>query len=214
MKFVYLHGFASGPRSSKAQFLAQKFTEIGQELWIPDLNLGDFRTMTISKILNYLQTETSCAPALTVIGSSLGGFIASQWAIRRPSIESLILLAPAFRFPETLSVWLGAEAIHQWQTTGARQFFHYGDQQELALDYQFYADAQSYTQSLDRALTIEILHGIKDRVVPHQLSLEFSQSRPWVNLHLLDSDHSLAQPADLNLLWQIVSQRMTAPAEK
>jgi pimeloyl-ACP methyl ester carboxylesterase len=214
MQFVYLHGFASSPRSGKAQFLQAKFREVGQELWIPDLNMGDFCHITISQILDYLQAETQSCQALTVIGSSLGGFIASQWAIRHPSIERLILLAPALRFPETLSAWLGETEIRQWETTGSRRFWHYGAGQELPLHYEFFTDAQLYVHSLDRSLPIEILHGVEDTVVPYTLSQEFAQSRPWVNLHLLDSDHSLAQPSDLKLLWQIVYQCMTAPAEQ
>jgi predicted esterase YcpF (UPF0227 family) len=40
---VYLHGFASGPASTKAQFFRTRFAERGVELAIPDL-APDFTT--------------------------------------------------------------------------------------------------------------------------------------------------------------------------
>ena len=39
---VYLHGFASGPDSSKAQFFRRKFAERGVAIEIPQLDEGDF----------------------------------------------------------------------------------------------------------------------------------------------------------------------------
>ena len=48
MKLIYLHGFASGPMSSKAQFFRRRFEELGIEMRIPDLSEGNFEQLTIS----------------------------------------------------------------------------------------------------------------------------------------------------------------------
>ncbi len=42
MSLIYLHGFASGPMSKKAQFFRRRFEEIGVEMQIPDLSEGNF----------------------------------------------------------------------------------------------------------------------------------------------------------------------------
>ena len=42
MKTIYLHGFASGPSSRKAQFFREKYEERGLRLEIPEMDEGDF----------------------------------------------------------------------------------------------------------------------------------------------------------------------------
>ena len=48
MRVVYLHGFASSPNSSKAQFFRRKFAERGIQMEIPILDEGKFEELTIS----------------------------------------------------------------------------------------------------------------------------------------------------------------------
>ena len=48
MKYIYLHGFASGPGSTKARFFRDRFAEAGRELRVPDLAAGDFEHLTIT----------------------------------------------------------------------------------------------------------------------------------------------------------------------
>lgn len=210
MKIVYLHGFASSPQSGKAQFLVQKLAEQGKAdlLAVPDLNLGDFSRVTITKMLNFLQLEFSKQPLL-VIGSSLGGFVAVQWAMRNPLVQFLLLLAPALNFPTALGEWLGEAGIKAWQEQGDRPFFHYGNQQHVSLHYEFYRDAQQYANwRWERNLPIVILHGKRDVVVPPQVSIDFSAQHQGVELHLLDSDHSLSDQASLELLWHQLEMAM------
>ena len=38
-QYIYLHGFASSPRSRKAVYLQTQFAEIGINLEVPDLSL-------------------------------------------------------------------------------------------------------------------------------------------------------------------------------
>jgi pimeloyl-ACP methyl ester carboxylesterase len=209
MKIVYLHGFASSPNSGKALFLREQLLNHQRELIIPDLNLGNFGKMTITKVLNCLQTELGDQP-LIVIGSSLGGFLAVQWTIVNPLIERLILLAPALNFPTAITSWLGEPALNQWREEGDRAFFHYGEQKQIPLHFEFYVDAQKYANhQLSRQLPITILHGKQDVVVPPQVSIDFAEARSWVKLHLLESDHSLGDSASLALLWQEVENALS-----
>ena len=47
MNLIYLHGFASGPMSNKAQFFRRRFEEQGIEMRIPDLNEGAFERLNL-----------------------------------------------------------------------------------------------------------------------------------------------------------------------
>jgi uncharacterized protein len=202
MKYLYLHGFASSPNSYKAQFMRRKFTDIGLNLDIPDLNLTDFSTVTLSDQLEYLQQNylQSLEP-VTVIGSSLGGFLGVQLAAQNTLVQKLILFAPAFGFSQRIAKVLGNDNVAKWQQEDVREFYHYGLKRNVNLHFNFFADAQKYSEAkLTRSLPTLIFHGIHDDVVPAFLSEDFAQRRSQVTLKLLDDDHALGK--DLETIWQ------------
>jgi uncharacterized protein len=198
--YLYLHGFASGTQSTKAQFLRSRFAERGITLQVPDLNLDDFSSVTLTKQLNYL-CDRFADQRLIVIGSSLGGLLASLMASKLPEVERLVLLAPAFGFHKRLAVNIGAEAISRWQANGSADFYHYGLKQFVRLHYEFFTDAQTHSETiLQRELPILIMHGVNDEVVPVTASQDFAALHPHVILELLDSDHGLGNALDE--IWQ------------
>ena len=82
MQVLYLHGFASSPRSSKATFFAEKLASKGINMVTPDLNEPDFSTLTVSRMLKQAGDAVDAAGGpLALIGSSLGGFVAVQAAL-------------------------------------------------------------------------------------------------------------------------------------
>jgi predicted esterase YcpF (UPF0227 family) len=202
MKYLYLHGFASSPQSTKARYMQQKFAALGLTLHIPDLNLADFSKVTLSEQLIYLDRNyLNDDEPIVVIGSSLGGFLAVQLASQNPLVQKLVLLAPAFGFSQRIAETLGKENIAQWQQDGSREFYHYGLKRNLNLQFQFFVDTQKYSEDkLTRSLPILIFHGIDDDVVPFALSEEFAKMRSQVILKLLNDDHALGK--DLDSIWQ------------
>ena len=202
MKYLYLHGFASSAQSTKARYMQQKFAELGLTLHVPDLNLADFSKVTISEQLIYLDRNyLNDDEPLVVIGSSLGGFLAVQLASQNVLTQKLVLLAPAFGFSQRIAKTLGAENMAQWQQDGSREFYHYGLKRNLNLQFQFFVDAQKYSEEkLTRSLPILIFHGIDDDVVPSALSEQFAKMRSQVTLKLLIDDHALGK--DLDSIWQ------------
>ncbi len=206
MNYLYLHGFASSPQSTKAKYMQQKFAELGLTLHVPDLNLTDFSTVTLSEQLNYLdRTYLQNNQEITVIGSSLGGFLAVQLAAQNSLVQKLILFAPAFGFSQRIAQALGEENIKQWQQSGNREFYHYGLKRNVNLQFQFFVDAQKYSEEkLLRSLPMLIFHGINDDVVPASLSEEFAKRRSQVTLKLLNDDHALGK--DLESIWQDTKQ--------
>jgi len=102
-EFVYLHGFASGPSSQKASAFKKKFKEIGISIYIPDLEGGNFENMTLSSqlniifnLLNQLNSKEVC-----LIGSSMGGYLASLVAELRDEVKAAYLIAPGFNLSDT-----------------------------------------------------------------------------------------------------------------
>ncbi|MDX2255485.1 MAG: YqiA/YcfP family alpha/beta fold hydrolase [Pseudanabaenaceae cyanobacterium bins.39] len=206
MKYLYLHGFASSPRSYKAQYMRQKFQEIGLELDVPDLNLADFATVTLSAQLEFLsQNYLSQNEPVTIIGSSLGGFLAVLLAAQQDLVTKLVLFAPAFGFSDRLVQKLGLEGIKLWQSQGSREFWHYGFNRNINLHYQFFSDAQKYSENnLTRSLPTLIFHGIYDDVIPFATSQEFSKERSQVILTPLEDDHALGKYPEM--MWQQIQE--------
>ena len=206
MNYLYLHGFASSPQSTKARYMQQKFKQLGLTLHTPDLNLTDFSTVTLSEQLDYLnRTYLNNNQPLVVIGSSLGGFLAVQLAAQNPLVQKLVLFAPAFGFSQRVAKTLGEENIVKWQLDGSREFYHYGLKRNVDLQFQFFVDAQNYSEEkLTRSLPILIFHGLHDEVVPASLSEEFMKRRSQVTLKLLNDDHALGN--DLDNIWQDTKQ--------
>ncbi len=192
--YLYLHGFCSGPQSAKAKYFHQRFQSVGLPLIRPDLNVPDFATLTLTRHLQQVKALLPSTGSVSIIGSSFGGLTAALLAEDIPQIDRLVLLAPAFNF---LDHWLPqlppADLLH-WQTTGSYTLYHYGDQQERSLRYQFIEDAQQpqyRVESLKRSVQTLILHGTADETIPFAASEAYAADRPWVELIALESDHLL-----------------------
>ncbi|MEH2173840.1 YqiA/YcfP family alpha/beta fold hydrolase [Nostoc sp.] len=204
MDYIYLHGFASSPKSAKARDIGDRFTQIQTRLKIPDLNAGDFSQLTITRQLAQVAAEFSNdSTPVTIIGSSLGGLTAAHLGQQNLQVQRLVLLAPAFGF---LCHWLpklGDKEVQRWQQEKYIMVYHYGEQRSLSLNYNFVIDAAQYQEKfLQRPISTLILHGKKDEVIPIEASRDLARSRPWVKLVELDSDHALGNV--MEEIWQAI----------
>lgn len=195
MRFVYLHGFASSPGSRKARFFAGRFQELGIGLEVPDLAEGNFRNLTLTAQLNVIAHASRHEP-VSLIGSSMGGYLAALYAARHPEVEKLVLLAPAFsfalRWPETL----GEATMERWKRSNTLKVFHYSEGREVELGYQLVEDARQYEAYPDVAQPALIFQGRNDTVVPPEYAVKFAERHPNARLRLLDSDHELTNVLD------------------
>lgn len=195
MKYIYLHGFASGPGSSKARFFQDRFAQIGRDLLVPDLAAGDFEHLTISGQLAVLDSAVSGAPAV-LIGSSMGGYLAALYAARRPEVHRLLLMAPAFGFARRWPESMEPETIDAWRRTGWLEVYHYGEGRPRRLSSALLDDAAAYEDFPAFIQPALIFHGTRDTVVPPAYSAEFVSLRPNARLQLLESDHQLLNVFD------------------
>jgi hypothetical protein len=205
---LYLHGFASSARSSKASFLASKFRGLGLDLLIPDFNEPDFSTLTVTRMVQQVAATIDARPGerVALIGSSLGGFVAVQTALQRPTrVGRLILLAPALDFDGNRLRDLGDRGIDEWKRTDCLEVFHYGYGQLVPVHYELYEDARRY-DCLEAALgmPIQIFQGLRDNAVDPALVERWAGARSNVELHLLDDDHQLA--SSLPYIWDEIER--------
>jgi pimeloyl-ACP methyl ester carboxylesterase len=199
MRYVYLHGFASGPQSRKATAFRAALADAGVEMDIPDLAYGRFDKLTISGQLDVIDRVLQGSPA-RLVGSSLGGYLAALYAVAHPEVDRLVLLAPAFDFCARWGQLAGPEKMQNWRATGWAEVFHYGDNAMRRLHYGFYEDALRYDPNPAFTQPALIFHGIHDATVPVGYSRAFSAAQANAVLRDVDSDHEL-----LNVLDEIIA---------
>lgn len=212
---LYLHGFASSPRSSKARYFGERARAAGVPFTCPDLNLPEFSTLTVTRMLDQVDAAIDAMPAgpVALVGSSLGGFVAVHAAARRATrassqvhpVDRLVLLAPAFDIVCGLEAEFGPARMAEWEQRGQLDVFHYGDNRTRPLNWGFMTDARGYAPfgGEDRTPTL-IYQGRGDEVVECAMVERYAASRPWVNLNVVDDGHQLLE--HLDGIWRDVAQ--------
>lgn len=95
MKVYFFHGKESGPHGSKYHSL----TTLGE------VHSPDFQGMDIWERLEKAEAVTEGEEDLIVVGSSMGGLLASMLYSRHPErFRALVLMAPALHLPEAREV--------------------------------------------------------------------------------------------------------------
>jgi predicted esterase YcpF (UPF0227 family) len=196
MKFVYVHGFASSPQSRKAVQFQAALAARGVPVDVPAMDRGDFEHLTISGQLDVLE-DLICGKPVCLIGSSMGGYLASLYAAGHSEAARLVLLAPAFGFAHRWD-----EKIGEPKPSGF-EVYHYGDNKVRRVHYGLIEDALRFPSAPDFTQPAWIFHGLHDDVVPIKYSRDFAAAHANVRLSELDSDHEL-----LNVLDRIVDEAM------
>jgi pimeloyl-ACP methyl ester carboxylesterase len=203
MHVLYLHGFASSARSSKATFLRARFAAHDITLLTPDFNEPDFSTLTITRMVQQVEREMAALPPgpVVLIGSSLGAFVAVQVAMARPSgIDRLVLLAPALDFGGNRMHSLGPDGLDEWKRTNRLDVFHHGYGRMMTVGYDLYADASPYDcVNAPLSMPILVFQGRNDDAVDPAGVERWARSRPNVELQMLDDDHQLT--ASIEDIW-------------
>lgn len=190
VRILYLHGFASSPRSRKASFFKKQLEQQGIAVSTPDLAGGDFRNLTLTGQLRAVEREAGNG-SVFLIGSSMGGYLAALYAARHTQVAGLILLAPAFHFREHWIEVMGAEDFARWRETGETMVYHYGEDRQAPLGYQLMQDAEKYENCPDFRQPCLIFHGTGDTVVPIRYSEDFAAGHSNVELVRLQSGHEM-----------------------
>ena len=208
MVVIYLHGFASSPQSSKAAFFAERFARHGITFVCPDLNLPAFSTLTVSRMLQQLETQIAALPPgeIVLIGSSLGGFVAVEATARntngtRHPVTRLVLLAPAVELEWDRWSEVGPGGINGWRQAGDIEVFHFALNRPERLRFDLYEDAANYDPASRRLdVPMLIFQGRHDESVSPSNVERFAGRQAHAILHMLDDGHQLKN--SLDVIWE------------
>jgi len=170
----FIHGYQSTPNGEKA-------TLFKESLHASPINYQDTspEEIRISHCLEKISREIKNDPSVTLIGSSLGGFLAASTALNHPNVTRLILLNPATIPPET-----DLETIEGMPLRILQEMINPG----------------LFSQKITAQITI--LRGTQDTVVPDRWVFRFAQAQN-ATIQFFDDDHRFSK--NLSRLPEIVS---------
>jgi pimeloyl-ACP methyl ester carboxylesterase len=200
-RFLYLHGFGSGPGSQKGVRMAERFARRGVALALVDGRVPSLEHLRLSAIVARLGASIGGPrDRAVVIGSSLGGLAAARLAERDSRVSALVLLAPAFRFAERWRERLGEAGFAAWRDTGWLQTMDFAENKMARVDFGFHEDAARLDAEgggfADVRVPTLIVHGRADDVVPIEGSRTFARGKRHVALVEVDDNHELVASLD------------------
>ncbi|WP_394827731.1 YqiA/YcfP family alpha/beta fold hydrolase [Pendulispora albinea] len=204
-RWLYLHGFASGPQSSKGVALSEHYSRRGIALERLNLRVPSLEHLRFSAMKRVVHDAIGGpSDRAIVFGSSLGALTACRVAEEDARICALVLLAPAFRISPRWRVRLGEEAWRRWEETDALEIDDYAEKRRTTVDYGFIRELESLEAHGDgwpdvRVPTL-IVHGVNDDVALIDNARTWAAGKRHVRLVEVDDGHelvaSLARIAD------------------
>jgi pimeloyl-ACP methyl ester carboxylesterase len=195
-RWLYLHGFASGPESAKAVHLAAHYAARGMDLERLDLRRPSMEHLRLSAMIAHVR-DSMGGPAdrAVLFGSSLGALTAARVAEQDARVCALVLLAPAFRFVERWRERLGEAGWEAWRATGHLETKDHARGGTARVDFGFVedvarADAPGEGWPDVRVPTL-VVHGTRDDVVSIDGSRTWATGKRHVRLVEVDDDHEL-----------------------
>ena len=198
-KFLYLHGFASGPDSKKGVAIAAHLATRGIAVERLNLRVPSFEHLRLSAMIETARAAIGGPEdRAVVLGSSLGGLTAARLAERDARVVALVLLAPAFQL---VTQWRAREGGATWRAAEERGFFEVDDLVHggvAHVDFEFTTDVARVdsTPFPDVRVPTLIIHGTRDDVVAFDRSRDFAEDRPNVRLVPVDDGHDLGASLD------------------
>ena len=214
-QILFITGFLSKRWGNKSKALAQWCEEKVWGFCCYDVrgcgdSGGTFTDYTLSDWIQDARAVISTltdGPPLTIVGNSLGGWIAWLMAQEFPVVEKLVLIAPAFNMMGLRAKSIDSERQHEWRTAGWMPWDDEPAHRDFPLAWKWVEESEAYWKtSFDRLRPVKtaILHGLQDTVILPQGSSQFVEqlrslapSFP-VELHLVPGDHRLSSPDHLD----------------
>lgn len=215
---LYLHGFASGPGSTKGMAFAADFGRRGQTVERLDLRTPSLPHLRVSAMLAHvLAVIGDGGEPVVLIGSSLGGLTAARAAVRSPAVKALVLLAPAWKLVTRWPERLGGRAWAAWKERGWLEIHDHAEKRPAQIDFGFAEDALAMEAEdagwPPAVVPTWIAHGTGDDTVDVGLSRAWAAEMDGVTLVELDDDHQLVAslPVILPAAWAFLAPWLAPP---
>ncbi len=216
--YAYLHGFGSGPNARKAVELRAAFAARGLTLLTPNLAVPSFAKLSPHAGLEVIATLAREARArgerLALVASSMGGFLAATHAARCPDdIAALVLLCPGFDMPARFRALVGERRLRRWKKHD-RIAYPDADNTLTAIHHALYTEMEgldAFPAPPANGAPVTIIHGVRDEVVPIEVSRGYVAQHPGVRLVELDDDHRLH--GSIPRVFEVVREAFGLPSE-
>jgi pimeloyl-ACP methyl ester carboxylesterase len=222
-QILFITGFLSKRWGNKSKALVQWCQEKGWGFCCYDVrgfgdSEGQFTDYTLSDWIDDARavlTSIEAGPPVTIIGNSLGSWIAWLVAQEFPTVEELILIAPAFNMMGKRARTLSKERLHDWHTAGWMPWDDDPLHKDWPLSWKWVEESEQYwakTFEVVRQVKTTILHGLQDAVIVPSGSREFADEllrrAPTfpLDLQLIPGDHRLSSPEHLKIFQRLVER--------
>jgi uncharacterized protein len=177
---LFLHGFASSDQATKAKYLRDRLEE-EPETTFHAINFNptpeDFEWMTptgmIDRARQFILDHN--LETLSLIGSSLGGLVALNYAHRYGNVQSMLLVAPLLRWTSILD---SDVEMARWEQAGSLPVSHYALPGKPRLRFDFQVDGRRYGEWVPPAAPTVIIHSRNDAIVPIAGSRAYAEQYP------------------------------------
>ena len=221
-QILFITGFLSKRWGNKSKALAQWCQEQGWGFCCYDVrgfgdSEGTFTDYTLSDWMADARAVISMLRGrpgrLTIVGNSLGGWIAWLMAQEFEHIERLILIAPAFNVMGIRVKSISAERRDHWHRTGWMPWDNDTIHKDWPLSWKWVEESEAYwKKSFDRVRPVKtmILHGLGDHVILPEGSRLFVEQllakAPGfpIELYLIPGDHRLSNPEHVEHFHRLV----------
>jgi uncharacterized protein len=197
-RVVYLHGFASGPRSAKTLWLNGECERLGLTLSTLDLNLPRFSRLSLAAMAGMICYLLADGRRRTfVIASSLGTAALLRALCERPELcpAGVALLAPVVDHRAALRRLIGADQAARWRAAGTHEFQHYAAGRPLPVWHGIMAEGNPLDPGRLRAIEcpVLVLTAADDAVADPAEAGYLAHCLPNATASVADTDHRFAR---------------------
>jgi hypothetical protein len=195
-RWLYLHGFASGPASAKGVALAEHYARQGIHLERLDLRRPSLEHLSLSAMMRTVRDAIGGERDRALLfGSSLGGLTACRVAEEDARVCALVLLAPALRAPEQMRRNVGEQGLRRWEETGWLETQDYAEKRLARVHVGLLHDIDTVEARSggwpDVRVPTLLLHGRRDTTTLLEYSRTWARGKRHVRLVEVDDGHEL-----------------------
>lgn len=221
---LFITGFLSRRWGSKSKALAQWC--VGQTWGFCCYDVrgfgdseGTFAEYSLSDWLDDARSVISTLkqePPLTIVGNSLGGWIAWLMAQEFGLIDRLILIAPAFNMMGVRAKDISEQRRRDWMRTGSMPWDDDPVHKDWPLSWKWVEESEAlWKTTFDRLRPVRtsIVHGLQDTAIAPEGSKRFVEqlrlkapSFP-IDLQLISGDHRLSEPEHIEFLRRLIVEQ-------